>query len=187
MSVTASGGEATIRTLFPELDKIRDRSLADKVVQVWVRVWEESGWTDLRDVPKNERIKDVSLVQHVRGVTQAARKLAEIALDLYPGVSIDLDVLTAGALLHDASKPLESKPEGKTPAGKLLPHGYLAAHLALAAGLPYEIVHIILTHSKNSSAVPPKTYEGLIVHYADYCDSDVLNIRFGHKLLLTYP
>jgi len=175
-----------VRALFPEVEEIRDAALADKIVQLWTRVWVESGWSDLRDVPKNDQIRDVSLVQHVRGVTRAAQALARIAVELYPGVSIDMDVLIAGALLHDASKPLESAPSGKTHAGKLLPHAYLAAHFALEAGLPHEIVHIILTHSKNSSAVPPKTYEGLIVHYADYCDSDVLNIRFGHKILLTY-
>ncbi len=175
-----------IRGLFPEVEEIRDPDLAAKVVQVWRRVWEESLWDDLRDVPKNDQIHDVSLVQHVRGVTQGAIAMARIAMDLYPGVEIDLDTLIAGALLHDASKPLEGTRSGKTPAGKLLPHGYLAAHMALQAGLPNEVVHIILTHSKGSSAVPPKTYEGLIVHYADYCDSDVLNIRFGHKILLSY-
>ncbi len=182
----AANPEATIRELFPEVNEIRDRTLQDKVVQIWTQVWKTSEWTDLRDVPKNERIRAVSLVQHVRGVTQAARRLAEIAMTLYPGVEIDLDVLTAGALLHDASKPLEGSPRGKTSVGKLFPHGWLAAHMALEAGLPNEIVHIIITHTRNSSAVPPKTYEGLLVHYADYCDSDVLNIRFGHELLLTF-
>jgi len=174
-----------VREVFPEVDQIRDAGLAARVVRVWQRVWDESGW-DPRDVPKNDQIHEVSLAQHVRGVTQGAIALARIASDLYPGVEIHMDTLIAGALLHDASKPLESGQGGKTPAGKLLPHGYLAAHLALEEGLPTEVVHIILTHSKGSSAVPPRTYEGLIVHYADYCDSDVLNIRFGHKILLTY-
>jgi len=182
----AAGSEATIRELFPEVDEIRDRSLRDKVVQIWVQVLETSGWNDLRDVPKNDRIDKVSLVQHVRGVTQAARALAKIAVELYPGVKIDMDVLTAGALLHDASKPLEGGPQGKTAVGKLFPHGYLASYMALQAGLPNEVVHIIITHTRNSSAVPPKTYEGLIVHYADYCDSDVLNILFGQKILLQF-
>jgi len=175
-----------IREIFPEVDQIRNPGLAAKVVQVWQRVWEESTWDDLRDVPKNDQIHEISLVQHVRGVTQGAVALARIATELYPGVELDMDTLIAGALLHDASKPLESTRTGKTPAGKLLPHAYLAAHLASEVGLPNEVVHIILTHSKGSSAAAPKTYEGLIVHYADYCDSDVLNIRFGHKILLSY-
>jgi len=182
----AANPEATIRELFPEVDEIQDRTIREKVVQVWVQVLQTSGWTDLRDVPKNERIDKVGLVQHVRGVTQAARALAKIAVDLYPGVKIDMDVLTAGALLHDASKPLEAGPKGKTPLGKLFPHGYQASYMALQVGLPIEVVHIIITHTRNSSAVPPKTYEGLLVHYADYCDSDVLNILFGLKLLLQF-
>jgi putative nucleotidyltransferase with HDIG domain len=97
-----------------------------------------------------------------------------------------MDLVTAASLLHDVSKPLENAPDGKTKLGKLFPHAHLGAHLARQAGLSDELVHIIVTHSRNSSPMPPSTYEGLIVHYADYCDSDVLNVKYGKKILLSF-
>lgn len=178
--------EARVRELLPEIGDIKDPVLAEKVTALWVRAWNESEWETLDAVPKNDRLPEVTLIAHVRGVTRASQALARVAMELYDGVEIDMDLITASALLHDVSKPLENSPEGKTKVGKLFPHAHLGAQMAHEAGLPDELVHIIVTHSRNSSPMPPSTYEGLIVHYADYADSDVLNVRYGKKLLLSF-
>ena len=178
--------EARVRELFPEVEEIKDRALADKVIALWLKSWQGSDWADLTEVPKNDRMSEVSLVEHVRGVTRAARAIAQTAIDMYDNIDIDMDLLTAGALLHDMSKPLEGNKDGKTRMGYYFPHGYLAAQMAQTEGLPNELVHIILTHSRNTAPMLPKTYEALIVHYADYCDSDILNIRYDKKILLKF-
>lgn len=178
--------EARVRELFPEVAEIKNKKLADAVIALWLKSWQESDWDDLTDVPKNDRMSEVNLVQHVRGVTRAAIAIAKVAIEMYDNIKIDMDVMITGSLLHDMSKPIEGNKDGKTARGKLFPHGYLAAQMCQDAGLPNEIVHIILTHSKNTTPMVPKTMEALIVHYADYCDSDILNIRYDKKILLKF-
>ncbi len=187
MSASAKD-DAYIRGLLPEINDLQQRLLASQVVQIWDAMWKESAWPRIEDCPKSAEASAYRLVPHVRSVTQGCMAMARAVTANY-GVAVQHDVLLAGALLHDASKLVEEEPAGaagaKTRLGQLLQHGAYTAHKALALGLPLEIVHLIVTHTRQSGMLP-KTVEGIILHYVDYGDSDVLLHSLGKKLLLQH-
>jgi hypothetical protein len=53
---------AYIKRLFPEIDQIQDKALAEKVVEVWVETWHASEWTAIEDVCKNLEVRERKLV-----------------------------------------------------------------------------------------------------------------------------
>ena len=101
---------------------------------------------------------------------------------------MDLDVLLAGGLLHDASKLLELEPDGKngteSKKGKLFQHAFLGAHKALLEELPDEVVHIIISHTGKSRVVP-QTPEAVILFAVDIADADINRVNVGEKLLIS--
>ena len=177
---------AYIRGLLPEINDLHDKALAEKVVQIWDEMWEESKWERIEDSPKSLNATAYKLIPHVRSVAQGCMGMARTVTANY-GIPVQHDVLLAAALLHDASKLVEEEPDGaackKTQLGRLVQHGIYTAHKALALGIPLDIVHLIITHT-HASGMPPKTIEGVILHYIDYGDSDVLLLAQGKKLLL---
>ena len=177
---------AYIRDLFPEINDLQDKTLAEKVVQIWDEMWKESKWARIEDCPKGADVWEYKLVPHVRSVTQGCVAMARSVMANY-AIPVERDVLLAGSLLHDASKLVEEDPNGKaskkTKLGKLIQHGAYTAHKALALGMPLEIVHLIITHT-HASGMAPKSIEGIILHYVDFGDSDVLLQALGKPLLL---
>jgi len=67
-----------IREYFPMLSKIENPALREKVIQCWVRMWEESHWTELKDCPFTPPFPDISLVDHVNCVGEMALAMADI-------------------------------------------------------------------------------------------------------------
>lgn len=177
-----------VAAIFPEVDQISSAELRQKILEIWVDMWHESGWKRIEDAPKNpSNAGERPLYLHVRAVTQEALATAEIVKQLHD-ISYDRDVLVAAGLLHDVSKLVEYQPgDGKATTsqkGKLIQHAVYAAHMAWAKGLPDEIVHIIISHTHNSNK-RPSTWEGVVIHYVDYLDSDGLLWAAGEKLLLS--
>ena len=177
-----------IRGLFPEVNELQQRLLASQVVQIWDEMWKESNWARIEDCPKGADVSEYKLVPHVRSVAQGCMAMARSVTANYQ-IPVQHDVLLAGALLHDASKLVEEDPAGsaskKTQLGKLIQHGAYTAHKALGLGMLLEIVHLIISHTRQSGMLP-KTVEAIILHYVDYGDSDVLLQSLGKKLLLQH-
>jgi hypothetical protein len=180
--------DSQIRALLPEIAAIGDPVLAGAVVDIWLEFWEQSAWERLEDVPKNPKsLADRPLLAHVRAVTQQAIAVGRI-VQAQHGIAVDMDLLTAAALLHDVSKLREYAPEAGTPGvatryGTLIQHGIGTAASVLHRGLPLDLAHLIITHTE-ASALPPRTIEAVILHYVDYADSDVLLMAEGQPLLL---
>ncbi|MDR3332041.1 MAG: HD domain-containing protein [Synergistaceae bacterium] len=122
------------------------------------------------------------LLEHTLTVTECAKIIAAAYRDSYP--SIDVDIVVAGALLHDLGK-IESYSMSPTPeitlAGAVLDHialGYstyvrLAGEAGLSDSLRMQIGHILLSHhgqKEFGSPVLPATPEALIVSSADELD-----------------
>lgn len=103
---------------------------------------------------------------------------------------VDLDVLTAGALLHDIGKIREyswSRTIGYTDEGRLIGHVVLGAMMADTAmrelqrepegfndSIRRHILHLILSHHGKlewGAPVTPKTREAMLLHYADQLDA----------------
>jgi putative nucleotidyltransferase with HDIG domain len=177
-----------VRDLFPELAEIADRSLADKVVEIWAETWKESPWERIEDAPKNPETVHArhKLVPHTRAVTVQGIAMAKAIRDFHD-LPVNLDYVIAGCNLHDVSKLVEYGPQGdgagKSEFGTLVQHAVYGVHKALAHGLPLELIHIIGSHT-TQSRLAPKSTEAIIVYYADYADSDALMLEAGQRLLL---
>jgi putative nucleotidyltransferase with HDIG domain len=170
-----------ILDLLPEIGLIKDLDLRNATRTVWVDAAARGGWTaaDLTAMPFTLLLKKtgVSLIEHTRAVTRTSLQIAEVLNAAYAGkVSVHLDILLAGALLHDVGKLFEYRREGgafvKSREGELLRHPVSGAAFAFKYGLPDEVIHIIAAHSKEGDG-GRRTIEAVIVNHADFVNFDV--------------
>jgi putative nucleotidyltransferase with HDIG domain len=163
--------ETELDELLPELDLIEDPDPRTGVRDAWLSALEETGIESLESVPwfppvqRELELPEETLLSHVRDVTACAFALAETLIERR-GAQIDMDTLVAGALLHDVSKLYEFDEHDTTPVGALLGHPYYGVHVVARAGLPTEIAHIVLSHTRRTN-VEPATLEAEIVRRAD--------------------
>ncbi|MHA2498416.1 MAG: HD domain-containing protein [Candidatus Hodarchaeales archaeon] len=158
-------------SLFPEITEIKDSAIQEKVIATFAKAMELGRWDKVEGIPFTLLIPDlkVDLAQHIQGVTRIAMKTAQELTQ--HGINLNMDFLIAGALLHDVGKLVEyTKKDGKvtiSDTGKLLRHPTTGTWLALEAGLPAEIAHIIYCHSWEGDKLQ-RTPEAHIVHQADF-------------------
>ncbi len=177
-----------LETVLPAFGEIASEDLRDKVAAVWLRLWRESGFPVVEEVPwwsvvrKGDAGKSVTLVEHVNLVADCAKGLARTAQA--SGADVDLDALLAGALLQDVDKLVMLTPGSFEPTeiATHSQHTFYGAHMALTEGVPWPVVHMILSHSKNTG-VRPRTLEAVILHYADYAVVDIRNVIEGRDEL----
>jgi putative nucleotidyltransferase with HDIG domain len=167
---------AAVRKLWPELEWIADTELREQVTQTWVKALERSPLSpdDLREIPFTLLVPNcpVTFIEHKRCVVHIARRAAE-AMREFMGhaLPVDMDTVIAGAILADVGKLLEyEKVNGKTvqsERGKLLRHPFTGVALAMEAGVPDRVCHIIAAHADEGNLVKRST-EAFIVHHADF-------------------
>jgi putative nucleotidyltransferase with HDIG domain len=162
--------------LWPEIEWIENEELREKVVQAWVYAVENSVLTpeDLLKIPFSLLLKDcnVSFMNHKRTCVQLAVDMAKtMTANFGQEISIDMDVLIAGAICIDIGKLMEYEIiDGKlttSSAGKIVRHPFSGVAIAARFGLPPEVQHIIATHSKEGD-LGARTVESIIVHHADF-------------------
>lgn len=175
-----------IASKFPQLELVTRPEWAEAACEIWVKAWENSSWEDLEEVPANPLTPTVSLMNHMRFVVENCVQVARLRESIH-GDRVNMDYLIVGAVLHDVSKLLEyERREGRevlSRKGELYQHGFYGAHMAIEAGLPEEIVHIILAHPPSIFARPKMT-EDLILHYCDLVDADMNRFQVGAPLLV---
>jgi putative nucleotidyltransferase with HDIG domain len=168
-------GEA-VRRLWPELDWIRDATLRERVARTWERALELSplGPDDLERIPFTLLVPDcpATFMEHKRCVVHIARRGAEAMAEfLGRSLPIDLDVVIAGAILADVGKLLEYEKHGgevrQSERGRHLRHPFTGVALAMEAGVPDAVCHIIAAHAAEGDLVRRST-EAIIVHHADF-------------------
>ena len=166
---------------FPLIKQIEDEGIREKVIQVWVRLWRESGYTRLEQAPQlpSDKLPQQPLVRHTNAVANAALTVARQLEEEY-NIPINFDYLIAAALLHDVDNLVVYAEKGgrveRSELGKMIPHGVYGAHVALEVGLPLEIVHVIATHTPQC-AVDCSTIEGRIISHCDFINVEVLRIK----------
>lgn len=158
-----------------ELSLIEDKKLSEKVVQVWKKAADRGGWDDLNKVPFTLLIENSGkLIDHTKRITKLAKAVYDNREE-----KIHLDLLIAGALLHDVGKLLEYDiVKGKVVKGeygKKFRHPVSGALLARELGLPDEVVLIIYAHSHEGDKLE-RSPESVIVHHCDFID---FHIRKG--------
>lgn len=120
-------------------------------------------------------LPDETLVDYVRDATLLARGMATTLHERRPG-SHDVELVVAGALVHDVSKLYEFDGEDTTAAGDLLGHHHFGIHVVAQAGLPTEIGHIVLSHTHRTT-VEPATLEAEVVKRADQVAAAAIRLR----------
>lgn len=162
---------AELRHHFPEIDLIADPALRRGVEEIWAELWRQSEYARLEDVPVSLTVP-YSQLKHTQAVVRMSLAVADITRAVH-GTVVDRDVLVAAALLMDASKLVEYRPGSdgneRTIIGSRLPHGTSTASLALARGLPVDVVHVVLAHSPNGGK-SPATVEAHILDWLDQLD-----------------
>jgi putative nucleotidyltransferase with HDIG domain len=165
-----------IKKLWPEIDWIKNESLRTKVLDCWIYAVENSALTitDLETIPFSLLTKDskIPFINHKRTCVQLAVEMANIMKKNFGSeISIDMDVLIAGAILIDVGKLFEyEKIDGKlrtSKSGDLLRHPFSGQAIAARFDVPYEVQHIIATHSREGD-MAKRTVESIIVHHADF-------------------
>jgi putative nucleotidyltransferase with HDIG domain len=165
-----------VRALWPELDWIKDEKLREATARTWELALERSPLTaeDLQTIPFTLLVPDlkVSFMAHKRCVVHVARASAEKMNEFFgDDLPVDLDVTIAGAILADVGKLLEyDLKDGqscKSETGRYLRHPFTGVALAMEAGVPDQVCHIISAHAGEGDMVK-RTTEAYVVHHADF-------------------
>jgi putative nucleotidyltransferase with HDIG domain len=166
-----------VRRIWPELEWIADADLRDRTIDCWSRAFERSPLTpaDLERIPFTLKVPGcpVSFLAHKRLVVHVARHAAEKVREFFgDALPVDLDVVTAGAILADVGKLLEYEPDGEggsrqSRRGRYLRHPFTGVALAMESGLPDAVTHIVASHAREGDMVA-RTTEAWIVHHADF-------------------
>ncbi len=176
--------------LWPELMWIQDDNLREKVAKTWELALERSVLTsdDLKRIPFTllcgPDLK-VTFMDHKRSVVHIARDAGRKINEMYHGeLTVDMDVLIAGAILVDVGKLLEYvlDENGKVVQGvygKYLRHPFSGVSIAEQCGVPAEVCHIIAAHAGEGNLVK-RSAEAYIVHHIDF----MTFLPFKERLIL---
>lgn len=176
-----------IEAEFPEIADIEDDAIASAVVDAWEIALEENEPIELGSVlwfgPFQGALglSDEFLVDHVRDVVTGSVALAE-ALIARRDTDIDLDVVIAGALVHDISHVAEFDGTEWSAVGELLGHPHYGVYVVRRAGLPIEVEHIVLSHPPSTST-DPATMEAEVVSHVDATVASSIKARSFDNLL----
>lgn len=168
---------AAVLKLWPELEWIADEDLREATAKTWELALERSPLTpeDLETIPFTLLVPDlkVSFMAHKRLVVHVSRDAAvQMNKFLAPDVHCDMDTVIAGAILADVGKLLEYAhgDDGETvksDTGKYLRHPFTGVGLAMEAGVPDRVAHIIAAHAGEGDMVK-RSPEAYVVHHADF-------------------
>ena len=94
---------------FPLIKEIKSEEVKNKVKKCYEIAMERGKWENLEEIPFTLLLSDAySYVKHVNNVAKMAYEIGKVRQD------VNIDVLLAGALLHDIGKLLEyEKRDGK--------------------------------------------------------------------------
>jgi len=168
--------KAEVLALWPELEWIEDEKLREATALTWELALQRSPLTaeDLNTIPFTLLVPDlkVSFMAHKRCVVHVARESA-LKMNEFFGddLPVNLDVTIAGAILADVGKLLEYDIKDgkscKSDTGRYLRHPFTGVALAMEAGVPDEVCHIISAHAGEGDMVK-RTAEAYVVHHADF-------------------
>lgn len=166
-----------IEKIFPEIKKIKQSSIRSGVIQAWLLAIKKGHWKKIDMIPFTLLIDTKkTLIEHTRFVTRMAMAVTRQRQDL------NMDYVIAGGLVHDAGKLLEYRKQGKkflkSDYGKRVRHPVSGYGLALEAGLPEEVAHIVAAHSVEGENMK-RSREAIVIHHCDFIDFEIEKTRTG--------
>ncbi len=165
-----------VEKLWPEISWIADPTLREAVARTWELALERSPLSpaDLEVIPFTLLVPDctVSFMAHKRCVVHIAKRAAESMRDFMgQALPIEMDTVIAGAILADVGKLLEYETRDgiavQSQRGRFLRHPFTGVALAMEAGVPDAVCHIIAAHADEGNLVK-RTTEAYVVHHADF-------------------
>ena len=171
--------------LRPLVEQIQSEQLRQAVVSVWESLLEKSKWDSFEAIPCDLGLTAIPLVQETRNVTNYVIRAAQVYDRGYDELSINMDYLIAGSLLHNVSRIMEYRPilggAEKTEEGQIYAEQFLGISEALHYGIPTEVIHMIVSDTSKINMVPA-TPEALILYFCTRIDMDVRNKMAGLPL-----
>ncbi len=166
------------------VNKIQDRNLRKKIVQFVENPTIEIEGKTYEGVPLESSPAGLShhhsypggYIEHVVATSEIALTLCDVVEKIYRG-KVNRDLVLAGVVLHDISKPLtyverEDGTFGMSPLAERMDHLTLIVSEMVRRGLPLHLIHIVCAHHGHRyGPIGPRTTEALICHLADITDS----------------
>ena len=175
-----------VRQSLPEVGQIESEELRNRVLDAWALALRQGGFASLDDmpcspVPDAGAFAGKSQAHHLRGTAQLAMSMADAIEDVMGPLGLDRDELIAGALCHDLGKPYEYSAANRArwdahPRASGRPairHPVYGVHVALSAGLPESVAHVVGGHSAEGEAIT-RSLVNTIVHQADHAFWEIL-------------
>jgi HD domain len=166
-----------------QLRMISDPSIKEKVVETWCKACRTGGLKsiqELKELPFTvvADARGISLLQHAKAAADGAVALARIQMEMPSFPRVDMDILVAGALLHDINKVLILERSDKGVFRKKIGQpedAYLfpAIRIAHETLLPDSIVRLI--EYECGATQEPNSVEAVLVHHADWVTFDTMN------------
>ena len=176
-----------VRKSLPEVEDIQDEELREKVVDAWALALAETEFESLEDipcsgVPEAPEFPGRTQAHHLRATARLAVAIAETMEELLGPLGLERDELIAGGLCHDLGKPYEYSPANRArwdadPRASGRPairHPVYGVHVALMAGLPESIVHIVGGHSSAEGQFITRSLACTVVAQADHAFWEIL-------------
>jgi len=160
-----------IEKIFPEIKKIKHSSIRKGVIEAWLLAVKKGNWKRIDHIPFTLLIKTKkTLIEHTRRVTRMAMAIARERHDL------SMDFVIAGGLVHDVGKLLEYEKKGgkfvKSNYGEQVRHPVSGYGVAIEAGLPVEVAHIVAAHSIEGEKVK-RSNEAILINHCDFIDFEI--------------
>ena len=169
----------TVLEDLPELNNCKDKDLMKKAVEAWSIALAYSSFKRLSDLPGCAMpgiacLKHGGQNIHLRGVAKFAVGIANHMRELEKNVDINDDFVLVGALCHDLGKAWELDPvnqerwaaDPSRVGDASMRHPIFGAAIAMMAGLPEGVTHIVACHSAEGEKVV-RSLECNIVVQAD--------------------
>lgn len=161
--------------MFPLLNEIKDKEIKNKVKKCYEIAMKRGKWNSMDEIPFTLSFPNAySYIEHVNNVASMAFAIGKLRND------VNMDILIAGALLHDVGKLMEYEKKDdrvvKSSMGKYIRHPAIGSALAMEVGLDNKIVNVIMAHSKEGEFVE-RCNEAIIVHHCDFIDFEIARGR----------
>jgi len=180
MKINEEIRKGVIKSL-PEAEDIKNEALREKVYDAWTLALEQTGYKHIEDIPAtgvpgSPEMKTGTQADHQRATALLAVEMAKTVMKEFKGFKVDLDEVLAAGLCHDLGKPFEYDPKNRArweadPRKTGLPafrHPVYGVHVALTAGLPESIAHVVGAHSHNREGeFVQRSLVCELIHYAD--------------------
>ena len=170
--------EGVIKSL-PEAKLIKNQELRERLYDAWALGLSKSGYKRIEDIRGSAGVTSARLTKgnqadHLRGTARLAVAIGEEMKRCFPEIRLDTDEPMAGGLLHDVGKPYEYDPDNqkrwlgdpRRTGYPALRHPIYGVYIALTAGLPEEICHMVGAHAAEGRQIRRST-AGELVAAAD--------------------